>query len=380
VAWTEQDYNWKVELPGIGFSSPVVWDDRIYLTSTIEEKAIVIVLCLKTADGSVLWKQQFKAKPHPKFKANIDGSATPVVDEDRVYVIWATPDEHVAVALDQRRGAELWRRDLGPFVAEDGFGASPVLVGDVVIAINDQDPGGISSIVALDKATGQTRWEIGRESKKAIFSTPCLFEPEGGRRQLILLSCAHGITSLDPASGAKNWELPDVFELRTTGSPLVASETIFASNGAGTAGKYFVAVRPGIPERQVRPEVLYRINEGAPYVITPVAKWPLVFLWTDRGVATCIDGPTGKVHWRERVGGEYLGSPVRVRDRIYCISKAGEVVVLAAADQFKVLARIELGEPSNSTPALSDGIMYLRTLSHLMSLGGESAPDRPPQP
>jgi outer membrane protein assembly factor BamB len=369
VTWTERDYRWRVKLPGAGFSSPVVWDDRLYVTSTIEEAATFIVLCLKTSDGSVLWQQQFKSKPHAKFKANCDASATPALDKERVYVVWATPDEHVALALDRQRGTEIWRRDLGPFVAEDGFGASPVLVGDVVVLVNDQDPGGASSVLALDRKTGQTRWKIDRQSKKAAFSTPCLFEPPGGRAQVIVLSCAHGITSFDPASGAKNWEL-DAFELRTTGSPLLAAGTLFATNGAGTAGKYLVAVRPGIPEQGVRPEILYRIKEAVPYVITPVAKWPLVFLWTDRGVATCIDGPTGKVHWRERIGGEYLGSPVRVGDRIYCVARSGEMVVLAAAESFKLLARFDLGEPSNSTPALDGGVMYLRTVSHVMALGG----------
>lgn len=370
ATWTEKDYRWRVKLPGIGFSSPVVWEDRVYLTSTIEDEAKMIVLCLKTSDGGVLWQKSFQAKPHPKFKANLDACATPVVDKDRLYVVWATPDEHVAMALDQRQGTELWRRDLGPFVAEDGFGSSPILVGDVVILTNDQDPGGNSSLVALDQKTGQTRWKVDRQSKKAAFSTPCLYQPPGERPQVIVTSCAHGITSLDPANGTTNWQL-DVFDLRTTGSPLVASGMLFASNGGGTAGKYLVAVRLGAATKDAPPQVAYRIKDAVPYVITPVARWPLVFLWTDRGVVTCIDGPTGRVHWRQRLGGEYLGSPVRVGDRLYCMSRGGEMLVLAAADKYNLLARIPLGEISNSTPTLAGGVMYLRTLSHLMALGGK---------
>lgn len=368
--WSEGDYNWRTELPGKGFSSPVIWDDRLYVTATIEELTTFITLCLNTADGSVKWQRQFQSKPHPKYKANCDACATPAVDADRLYVVWATPDEHVVRALDQRDGTELWQRDLGPFVAEDGFGTSPILVGETLVLSNDQDPGGISTIVALDRKTGEIRWQVDRESKKATFSTPCLFDPEGNNPQVIVLSCAHGVTSLNPASGAVNWALDDVFELRTTGSPLVASGMIFASNGGGTAGKYLLALKPGIPERGAVAEVAYRIDQAAPYVITPVAKWPLVFIWSDRGIVTCIDGPSGKIHWRERVGGEYLGSPVRVDDRIFCISNAGEMAVLSATKEFKVLAKIDLGEPSHSTPSVSDGVMYLRTLSHVMSLGG----------
>jgi outer membrane protein assembly factor BamB len=369
VTWIDRDYRWKVELPGKGFSSPVVWKDRVYLTSGIAEQSTLVVLCLKTADGSAIWQRSFKVKPHPKYKANLDACATPSVDNDRVYVAWAGAEEHVIVALDRLDGQEVWRRDLGPFVAEDGFGASPVLVGDVVVVANDQDEGGTSSVVALDQKTGKTRWNVPRESNKAAFSTPCVFEPQGGQMQVIMLSRSHGITSLDPASGTKNWEL-EAFQMRTTGSPLSVEGILFASEGGGTAGKNLVAVRAGIPERGTQPELLYRISEAVPYVITPVARWPLVFLWSDRGVVTCIDGPTGKVHWRQRVGGEYLGSPVRVGDRLYCMSLKGEMVVLAAAEEFKLLARIDLGEPSNSTPSLADGVMYLRTHSHLMALGG----------
>lgn len=370
TTWTAKDYRWRVSLPGIGYSSPVIWHDRLYVTSTVEEESRLIILCLSTADGSVQWSTSVNCQPHPKYKANIDASTTPALDADRLYAAWATPDEHVVIALDRGQGKEVWRRDLGPYVAEDGFGASPVLAGDVLVVANDQDEGGTSSYLGLDRATGQTRWQVDRVSKKASFSTPCLFQPDGGGAQVILTSCAHGITSLDPASGRKNWELP-VFEVRATGSPLIAGGMIFAANGAGTSGRYLVAARPGIPEQGVQPEELYRIKEVVPYVPTPVARWPLVFLWSDRGVATCIDGPTGQVHWRERVGGEYLASPVCVGQAIYCNAKSGEMVVLAAADKYEVLARIDLGEPTNSTPAVADGVMYLRTLSHLMALGGK---------
>lgn len=370
TAWTDGDYRWKTALPGVGFSSPVIWEGRLYLTSALEDQSVLVVFCLSTVDGSVLWKRQFPVKPHPKVKANIDASATPALDNDRLYLVWGTPHEHVVVALDQRCGREVWRRDLGPFVAEDGFANSPVLAGEVVVVANDQDPEGKSSLVALDRRTGQVRWQVERKSKKASFSTPCLFEPAGGRTQVIVISCAHGISSFDPASGAKNWEL-DAFELRTTGSPLVVADRIFAANGAGTAGKYVVAARAGVPEKGLTPAVLYRIGEAAPYVPTPVAKWPLVFLWTDRGVATCVDGPTGRVHWRERVGGDYLGSPIRIGDRIYCTAKSGEMVVLAAAEKYQLLARFNLGEACHSTPAVADGRMYLRTLSQVMCLGGK---------
>jgi outer membrane protein assembly factor BamB len=97
----------------------------------------------------------------------------------------------------------------------------------------------------------------------------------------------------------------------------------------------------------------------------------LAFLWGDGGIVTCIDAPTGKIHWRERIGGIFYGSPIRVGDRIYCISLDGDVVVIAASPEYKLLARNPLGEASQATPAIADGKMYLRTLSHLISIGGK---------
>jgi outer membrane protein assembly factor BamB len=131
-----------------------------------------------------------------------------------------------------------------------------------------------------------------------------------------------------------------------------------------------VAIRPGDPDCATEAKVVYRVETAIPYVPTPVAKGNLVFLWQDHGIVSCLDAPTGKVHWRERVGGDYFCSPVRIADRIYCASRTGEMVVLAASERYKLMARFPLGERTNSTPAVADGTMYVRTVSHMMAIGG----------
>jgi hypothetical protein len=132
-----------------------------------------------------------------------------------------------------------------------------------------------------------------------------------------------------------------------------------------------VAVAPGNKAAGTDAKVAYEFDSSLPYVPTPVACGRLLFFFADSGIVTCADVATGKVHYRERIGGKYFGSPIRAGDRIYCISRDGEVIVLAAAKVFKVLGRVELGEPSHSTPVVADGVMYLRTRSHLMALGGK---------
>ena len=132
-----------------------------------------------------------------------------------------------------------------------------------------------------------------------------------------------------------------------------------------------VAIKPGSKDGTPY-ELAYSIpKSSAPYVTTICTADNLAFLWGDGGIVSCIDVPTGHVHWRQRVGGVFYGSPVRVGDRIYCISLDGDVVVLAASSEYKLLARNSLGEGSQATPAIAGGKMYLRTLSHLISIGGK---------
>jgi len=367
VQWTEADYNWKVELAGTGHASPVVWGNRVFVASGLKDSAKRIVQCLKTEDGSTLWQREFESKPCAQHNLNSYATPTPAVDAERVYLCWAVPQQYAVVALDHD-GKDVWRRDLGPFASQHGHGASPMVFGDTVVLANDQN--GESFLVALDAATGRTRWQTRRRSGKAAYSTPGVYRPDGEPPQLIFTSTAGGITSVDPGTGKVNWELDDVFPERVVSSPVVAAGLILGTCGTGSAGKHVVAVSP--PKGPGgKPEVAYRVTRSAPYVPTPVAWADLVFLWGDTGTVTCIRAATGAEVWRERLGTHFFGSPVCVGGRLYAISTEGKVVVLAAAETYELPAENRLGEGSHATPAVAGGRMYLRTLSHLVSIGGK---------
>ncbi len=386
VTWTDKDYNWKARVPGQGHASPVVWRNRIFLTSADPGTARRFVHCLNAADGALLWRRNYPSATYRQHRENSFATATPVVDDEGVVVTWTTPEEVVLLSLDVE-GNEIWRRDLGPFVGLHGSGSSPIIVDDLVVLANDQmdpqkmarflpkgtpiGPPGESFLIAVNRSTGRTRWQLPRRTAIAAYSTPCVRRSADRRSELVLSSTSHGITAVGVTAGKVNWEIADVFPDRCVGSPIVEDGLVFAAYGHGTRGSRFVAVRPGRPTRGVEPKIEYDVTKSVPLVPTALIKDDRLFLWCDDGVVTCLRPSTGEEVWRERVGGAFFGSPVWVDQRLYCISKTGEVVVLAAADEFQVLARVPLGDTSYATPAVANGVMYLRTASYLFSLGGK---------
>jgi outer membrane protein assembly factor BamB len=372
VVWTDADYRWKVQLPGVGSSSPVTWCGRVFVTSASEETGNQYIQCLRTNDGSEVWRREYPGAVYPKHKFNHFAASTPVVAGGQLFATWVTPEGYLAVGLDLD-GKEMWRRNLGPFVAEHGFGASPVVYKDLVILPNDQD--GTSSVIALDRQSGETRWQVQRRTEKTAYATPCFYTPDGGSTQLILASWAHGLSGHDPLTGKTLWELP-VFQHRVVASPTIASGLIVQGAGTGGAGKRMVAVRPADPDKEIEAKVVYEVDSAIPYVPVPVCRGDRLFLWSDKGIVACLEAGTGKVIWRERVGGDYFSSPICVGDRLYNSTRDGKMMVVAATDKFEKLGEIDLGEATNSTPALSvgGGTMYVRTYSHLMAVGRPKTP------
>ena len=193
AVWTPQDTKWRVKLPGIGHSSPVVWGDRIYVSPPPWNRTLPgysVASMLRT--GGLYGRQTFPSKPHPKNGYNNYAAPTPTVDEHRVYFTWATPAEYILAALDRQtraRGVAARLRALrGSNMVS---GPSPTLFDDLVIVPNDQN--GKSSVIGVECATGKTRWTAPRAGIKAAYSTPVLYRPEGGLPQLILTTFCPGV-------------------------------------------------------------------------------------------------------------------------------------------------------------------------------------------
>ena len=378
---TDADLNWKVALPGSGHSSPVLWGEKIFLTSTGDKAGGISVRCLNAANGDEVWHKDFTLTPFARHEFNSFASSTPAVDAEHLYVAWNEPEHYMLSALDHS-GRVIWQRDFGPFVSQHGCGISPIVYQDKVILGNEQDDikfvkehpqSGKSFIVAVEAKTGRTVWQTPRRSAVVAYSTPCVYEPKNGKPALIFNSQGHGIYAADPATGKILWEFDQAFDKRSVSSPLIAGDLILGSCGSGGGGNFVTAIKAGNPATGQPPQLAYQIKKSAPYVTTGIVVGDRAWLWSDSGIVSCLEAATGTIRYQERVGGDFFGSPVWVEGRLFCVSTAGELVVVDGGEKFEVLHRYPMKELCHSTPAVALGRLFIRTEKHLWSFGGSNA-------
>lgn len=363
--WKADNFLWRRPLPGIGHSSPVIWGERLFIMSGDVATGEQILSAIDALSGAPLWEQRFDGSSYSMHTFNSYASSTPAVDAEHVYFMWLA-DGRINLAALTHEGDEVWRRDVGPFEEKHGFGKSPVVWDDLVYVVTDSEAP--SAMLALDRLSGDVRWQIPRASGTTAFATPCVLDATAENKLLLTVSTASGLAAVDADTGEVAWQgLEEAVPQRCVSSPIVANGLVFISSGVGGNGKYLVAARPGTARRG--PTEVYRLRQSVPNVPTPVVAGDLLFLWHDRGYVSCYDVSSGRQHFLERVGGNYHSSPLRIGDRIFCASREGEMVVLAADPEFKLLARNSLGEPCHATPAVAHDRLYVRTETTLLCVG-----------
>lgn len=389
VEWGEdRNIRWKAPIPGRGHSSPIIWKDRVFLTTAIEtddkvaeetvraveaatpgfhrrkahmpKKALqFVVMALKRSDGSVLWKRTVREEA-PHAATHADGSwasGSPVTDGEHVYAYFGS---HGLYCLDME-GNSKWEKRFGLFKMKANFGegTSPALCGDTLILSQDEE--GASFIVALDAKTGQEKWRKARDERTS-WSTPLVLDHDG-RRQVIT-SATKGIRSYDAASGALLWEAGGM-----TGNVVpcpVADEGIVLCM-SGFRGSALVAIRLASAQGDItgkQEAIAWECRKHTPYVPSPLLYDGLLYyLKGNGGVLTCAEAATGEVHYgRQRlegVGGVY-SSPVGAAGRVYVTGRKGFTLVMKSGPAFEVLARNKLDDRFTASAALVGRELYLR--------------------
>ncbi len=366
--WDPQAAKWVCTLPGEGHSSPVIWDNRVFVTSAevvSNEKIKRSLHAIKTDTGEIAWRASTILGVNGKHAKSSFANASPTTDGERVYIAWADTERFLVEAFDFG-GKKLWSYNLGPFASQHGQGASPILFENLLIMANDQDSD--SSIVALHRKTGEVAWRKARESRETSYATPAIYEPANGApAQLICVNGVSGVTALDPYTGDVLWT-SEAFRQRTVASPLVTAGRIVAGAGQGGKGTMYHIIDPLAKPTDGQLPVALKLERLLPYVPCAIIHKDLLFLWGDGGVVSCFNPKTGEPIWTERAGGKFTASPIVIDDRLYNIDENGKIVCLAADSTFKVLGNTSLNEGSYSSLAVSNGVVYAKTFTKLYAL------------
>lgn len=374
VPLTADDIAWKQPLPGVGHSSPIVWEQQLYVTAADAETLQRHVICLSTDTGKELWRHSSKFIQHRKHRDNSFASSTPAADELGVYVAFTTPQEYTLMALGHD-GKERWTKSLGRYTSNHGGGASPMLYGELLILNHDQEAGE-SALRAFDRKTGNPVWALeGKTTGKAAMSTPALWKPAASAaaplavpEQLVYTTFGGGIAAADPKTGKRLWAATDVFFSRPIGSPQMTGDLVIGVCGEGTGSRSLVAVRPD-PTGANPPTTAYKIDQLGPHVPSPLIAGNNLILLNDLGQLTVVDVATGKTKWSQKVANGFYGSPVLVGDVLWAASKAGDLHGIQITDDAgNELCKLNLGAPSHSTPAISNGRMFVRTTESIICL------------
>jgi outer membrane protein assembly factor BamB len=358
---------WKQAIPGKGWSSPVVYDGRIYLTTSVpvaasrEGDQSLQAICLDARTGKIQWakeviRQDGKTAP-PIHNKNSHASPTPIVDGERLYVHFG----HQGTACLDLSGEVLWRNTNLKYAPVHGNGGSPILAGDALVV--SCDGGDQQFVVALNRATGRVMWKRKRgieAPKKFAFSTPLLITVDG--RQQVVSPGAAAVGAYDPSTGREIWRVRyDGYSVIPR--PVYAHGLVFVSTGYETPS--LLAIRPEGRGDVTETHVAWRTRRGVPHSASLVVAGDQLYMVSDAGVASCLDARTGRLHWQERLGGTYSSSPLVADGRIYFQSEDGTAVIIKAGTQFQQLARNELGERTLASYAVVDGALFIRTEENL---------------
>jgi outer membrane protein assembly factor BamB len=374
VKWTtEENVSWKVALPGMSGSTPIIWRDRIFLN--VADGDNLFVWALNKTNGEVLWKKPLGGGNVKMRKQNMS-SPSPVTDGRSVYVMTGTG---ILAGFDFN-GKELWTRDIqkeyGQFGLQWGYASSPLLHEDslYVQVLHGMKTDDASYVMRIDKKNGKTLWKVDRPTNAIrespdSYTTPALLRY--GKATEIVITGGDCVTGHDSATGKELWRAnglnPDNNpSYRIVASPIIFDNIIYAP----TRIRPLLALKAGGRGDITSSHVLWSTANG-PDVPTPVTDGKYFYVVNDRGVMFCLDAKTGaEVYANQRIKpGTYSGSPVLADGKIYITNEDGLTTVVAAGPKFEVMAENPLNDYVLSSPAISDGQIFIRTSQHLYAIG-----------
>jgi outer membrane protein assembly factor BamB len=355
---------WKQAIPGTGWSSPIVWKGRIYLTTAVPAKdkgkddQSLRALSLDAKNGKVLWDKELFYQEGGKTDAIHEKAShanpTPITDGHRVYFHFG-PHGSAALDLD---GKVLWRNADLKYRPWHGNGGSPVVVDDLLIFNCDGEE--VQYVVALDRAIGKVVWKADRKVEaeyKNSYCTPLLIEVKGQRQ--IVSPAAGAVMAYEPKTGKELWRVRLDDGYSNVPRPVAGHGLVFLSNSTDTP--HLMAIRPDGKGDVTNTHIAWTQKKAVPLTSSPLLAGDELYMISDSGIATCMDARTGQVHWRERIGGNHSASPLLADGKVYFQNEEGIGTIIKTGKKFEVLARNNIGERVLASYAVSDGALFIRT-------------------
>jgi outer membrane protein assembly factor BamB len=395
---------WKTPIPGLGHSGPIVWGDRVFVTTAVSgdpdpkvrtgnygdvdsvndtSKHTWQVLCLDRGTGKILWTR-IAFEGVPKIKRHLKGSqanCTPATDGKRVVACFG-PE---GLYCYDFAGKLLWKRDLSSIDSsfamdqqyEWGFGSSPVIHDGLVILQCDLSKD--SFIAAYRLEDGSRAWSTPRDEIPS-WSSPVVWR--NGRRTEVVTNASQYARAYDPATGKELWRLAKKSEA-TIPMPVPGRDLVYITSGNRPIQPIF-AIRPGAsgdislpPDEERSAHIAWSRMRGGPYMMTPILYGKYLYVCSNAGLLTCYEADTGKEVYKKRLGGvSYTASPVAADGRLYFTSEQGSVRVVKAGPEFELLAVNEVGDVCMATPAISGGTLFVRSQHFLFALGRKQADEK----
>jgi outer membrane protein assembly factor BamB len=366
TSWSEtENIAWKTPIPGLGWSSPVVNGNQIWLTTAIEDAGSLRAICVDRMSGAIVHNVEvFRKDDLGRVNAkNSHASPTPVLEGDRVYIHYGA---HGTACLSAD-GHILWRTELN-YDHRHGPGGSPVVVGGVlVVACDGAD---VQYLLGLDVRSGRTLWKTPRKKAEMAYSTPLVIDVDGVTQ--VVSSGGGGVSAYDPVNGAEIWHCR--YEGHSViPRPVYAHGFVYICSGYWTPSLY--AIRPDGVGDVTSTHMNALVRRGVPFTPSPLVDGNELYLVSDMGVLTCVDATTGKQLWRQRLEGNFSASPTLIGRQIYVVSEEGLTTVLNAGRKADVVSTSQLDGRALASPAFVDGAIFFRTDTHLYCIGQPRDPD-----
>jgi outer membrane protein assembly factor BamB len=360
ITWSETaNLRWKTAIPGIGWSSPAILGDRIWLTTATEEGKSLRAVCVDRNSGSIVQNLEiFRRKDSWKINSkNSHASPTPILEGDRVYLHFGAQ----GTACITQTGELVWKTRLEYDNGQHGPGGSPVIYENLlIISCDGQDT---QFVVALDKLTGKVKWKRLRQGYQA-YTTPLVVHLPTGDQ--VISPGAFRAVAYEPRSGKELWQVKYGEGFSNVPRPVFGLGLVFICTGFQQPS--LLAVRPDGRGEVTKTHIAWSLNRGVPLTPSPLLVGDELYIVSDNGIASCLDARTGTPHWQVRIGGNHSASPLYADGRIYFLSEEGESVVIAPGKEFKALARNELDGETLASMAVSGSSIFIRSRTHLYRL------------